>query len=253
LVGNGLSPSTRTWEASDISNNKLPESLDGVSVRINNKPAAVQYVSPTQINVLAASDVAAGNVQATVTNANGTSDPVAVSVQNMMPAFFQFAQEYVAGVRADGAYLAPSGLISGLTTVSAAPGDTILLFGTGFGATIPAPSAGEVFQGAYPTANPVTIRIDTAVANVTFAGLISPGLYQFNVTVPDLADGDHSLTAEVGGVRTIKIARLRTQRQSTALRNSKQPITNRAEQKLSPKELARLASVLGLGGVARPA
>jgi uncharacterized protein (TIGR03437 family) len=42
--------------------------------------------------------------------------------------------------------------------------------------------------------------------------LISPGLYQFNVTVPDLPDGDHAVTAEVGGVRTQKIGRIRIQR-----------------------------------------
>jgi hypothetical protein len=41
-------------------------------------------------------------------------------------------------------------------------------------------------------------------------------LYQFNVTIPDLADGDHAVTAEVGGVRTGKIGRIRVQRQMSA-------------------------------------
>jgi uncharacterized protein (TIGR03437 family) len=36
----------------------------------------------------------------------------------------------------------------------------------------------------------------------TLAGsgnLVGPGLYQFNLTIPDLADGDHAIIANVGG------------------------------------------------------
>ena len=37
-------------------------------------------------------------------------------------------------------------------------------------------------------------------ATVTFAGVISPGLYQLNVIVPaTLADGDAALSASYGG------------------------------------------------------
>jgi protocatechuate 3,4-dioxygenase beta subunit len=212
LFGDNLAPTTRTWQAADIVNSKLPESLDGVSVRINNKPASVYYISPKQINVLAAPDIGPGAVQATVTNSGGTSDPVMVDAQTVLPGFFQFTQEYVAAVRSDSAYIAPAGLIEGLTTVSARPGDQVLFFGTGFGPTNPAAPAGESFQGALPLASPATVRIDTTVVIVSFAGLISPGLYQFNVTVPDLPDGDHAVTAEVGGVRTQKIGRIRIQR-----------------------------------------
>jgi uncharacterized protein (TIGR03437 family) len=38
---------------SDLVNNTLPTSLGGVSVQINGKAAFLQYVSATQINVLA--------------------------------------------------------------------------------------------------------------------------------------------------------------------------------------------------------
>ncbi|HUA86470.1 MAG TPA: hypothetical protein VMB85_21580 [Bryobacteraceae bacterium] len=38
---------------------------------------------------------------------------------------------------------------------------------------------------------------------VSFAGLISPGLFQFNVTVPSsLAGGDQPITATYGGLTT---------------------------------------------------
>ncbi len=36
---------------------KLPFNLDGVSVTINGKPAPVEYVSSSQINVLAPDDL----------------------------------------------------------------------------------------------------------------------------------------------------------------------------------------------------
>lgn len=61
-----------------------------------------------------------------------------------------------------------------------------------------------------------TIRIGTSAAPVGFAGLISPGLYQFNLTIPNLPDGDHPVTAQVGDARTIRIGRLRIQRQAAA-------------------------------------
>lgn len=61
IFGQNLAPVTRTWEAAkEIVNGKLPVSLDGVSVSINNKPAFVYFIGPTQINVQAPSDDAVG-------------------------------------------------------------------------------------------------------------------------------------------------------------------------------------------------
>jgi uncharacterized protein (TIGR03437 family) len=37
---------------------------------------------------------------------------------------------------------------------------------------------------------------------VAFAGLTGSGLYQFNVTVPNLANGDAAVVASIGGVAT---------------------------------------------------
>ena len=45
-----------------------------------------------------------------------------------------------------------------------------------------------------------TVQIGNAPAVVQFAGLISPGLYQFNVVVPaSIAVGDNSVIASYGG------------------------------------------------------
>jgi hypothetical protein len=152
----------------------------------------------------------------TLTNASGTSHPVTVELQQLLPGFFLLPQDYVAAVRADGAYIAPAGLVDGVTTVPAQPGDHVLLFGTGFGATSPEVPAGQEFQGAAQLVNAVTIRIDTASVIPSFAGLSGVGLYQFNIRIPDLPDGDHSVWAQIGGVTTAKIGRIRIERRTTA-------------------------------------
>ena len=51
IQGTKLANSSRTWRTSEIVNGKLPTQLDGVNVQINGKPAYVEYISPTQINV----------------------------------------------------------------------------------------------------------------------------------------------------------------------------------------------------------
>ena len=213
IFGNNLGPASRTWNAAtEIVNGKLPASLDGVSVTIDNQPAAVYYISPTQLNVEVPSNVS-GMAQVKVTNGGGSAS-TSVNVQALKPGFFTYPQDYVAAVRSDGTYVAPAGLMDGLATVPAKPGDQLLLFGTGFGPTVPAIPAGEVVSAPAPLANAVKIHIDTVDAVVGFAGLTSAGLYQFNVTVPDLPDGDHAVTAAVGSVWTQALVKLRIQRGS---------------------------------------
>ena len=80
----------RTWRTEEIVNGKLPTSLDGVSVTINGKPAFVEYISPTQINVQAPSDTAVGTVDVVVTNNGAASAPAAAQLQALAPAFFQY-------------------------------------------------------------------------------------------------------------------------------------------------------------------
>jgi protocatechuate 3,4-dioxygenase beta subunit len=204
IFGDHLSTTTRTWDATEIVNDKLPASLDGVSVTIDGKPAAVYYVSPTQINVQAPSSANNGQVQVVVNTPNGASNTVTANVQTVLPGFFLYPRNYVAAVRADGSYV---------DAISPAkPGETITLYGTGFGPTSPSVVSGEVFRGAAPLTNSVTIRIGTTMADVRFAGLSGAGLYQFNVVVPNLPDGDHDVVGTVAGARTQALARLRVVR-----------------------------------------
>ncbi len=99
------------------------------------------------------------------------------------------------------AYVDPANLIPGTVTRAAQPNETILFFGTSFGATDPATPIGMLFPNAAPLAQTVTATVGGSPAAIT-GYLISPGLYQFNLVVPDLPDGDAVLVINIGSART---------------------------------------------------
>jgi uncharacterized protein (TIGR03437 family) len=205
IFGTALSLTTRAWRTSDFVNGVLPLSLDGVSVTINGKAAAIAFISPTQINALATDDSTTGLVPVVVKNTVGTSPSTLALLQTLAPGFFQFQfpGNYVAATHADGSYVAGPALVKlGLSGTGAQPGETIVLYGSGFGSTQPAISATGPVIAALPLAVPtgLAIRIAGLDVPIAYAGLISPGLYQFNVVVPQLPDGDVPVVAEMRGL-----------------------------------------------------
>ena len=133
------------------------------------------------MNFLVPAGILAGKAQVQVTNNGLTSASVQTGVAALCPGFFTFGvsingKQYLAATHADGTLIAPKVLFAQATP--AKPGETIVLYGTGFGAVDA--------QGALLVNH--TIVIDGLVADVSFAGLVSPGLFQFNVTVPSTVD-----------------------------------------------------------------
>lgn len=204
IKGQNLAPAgdARIWQSSDFVNNQLPTTLDGVSVTMNGVNAYVYYISPQQINILAPPSLAPGVVNIQVTNNGSSSAPAAIAVQSISPTFFEFnAGPYVTAVHADGSILGPTTLYPGVSTPAAA-GETVLLFANGFGPTSSTVVGGSEQQGGQLPTLPV-VTIGGTQASVAFAGLISPGLYQFNVTVPsNTPSGDASLVATYNGQST---------------------------------------------------
>jgi uncharacterized protein (TIGR03437 family) len=201
IFGTNLSTVTYTWQASDFVNGLLPTSLEGVSVTINGLPAYIDYLSPTQINVLAPDDATAGPVQVQVTAAQEASNSVTVQKSQFAPAFFTIDNgAYVAALHADYTLVGSANLLPGVTTQPAQPGETILLYGTGFGPTNPALPTAQLVTTPAVLANSVQVTIGGATAAVVYAGLVEPGLYQLNVTVPSLPNGDAAVVATIGGV-----------------------------------------------------
>jgi uncharacterized protein (TIGR03437 family) len=162
----------------------------------------VYYISPTQINILTPPDAIQGLAQVVVTNNGVTSAVFEVQAQPLAPSFFAFnGGPYVAAVHANGTLIGPASLYPGSTT-PAKPGETVLLFANGFGSTSTPVLSGSLSQSG--TLSPLpTVNIGGVAANVTFAGLVSPGEFQFNVVVPaSLANGDQPITAIYNGVST---------------------------------------------------
>lgn len=200
IFGTNLSLVTDNW-ASFISGGALPTSLDGVTVTVGGQPAYLQYISPTQINAVAP-DVGAGSVAVVLNGPSGSSNSTTAVAQTVQPAFFQWGN-YAVATHQDYSDAVKNGTFS-QTTVPAAPGEIITLWGTGFGPTTPpAPVGAEVPSDAtYNTAYPVTVTVGTTPATVEGAAL-APGfaaLYQIAVQIPDsLADGDYPIVATVSG------------------------------------------------------
>ena len=212
IYGANFATSTRTLATSDVVNNTLPTSLGGVSVQINGKAAFAQYVSPGQINVLAPADIGTGPVTVTVSNAAGTSTAVNATVTSVLPGLSSLSN-YVRAVRyPDGAIINGTGTAEPGYKVSAAvgQGEIVALYGTGFGEADSAPATGSFFTGAYRTTNGVTVTVGSQDAEVLWAGLVGPGLYQINVRIPaGLADGEYPVVATVSGSKTQSTALLK--------------------------------------------
>ena len=147
MYGANLAGSTASW------NGDFPVALDGTSVTVNGKSAYLSFVSPGQINFQAPNDTATGVVLVGVTTGSGSTVST-VTLAPFAPSFLLLDTKHVAGiiVRANGsgAYgggahdiIGPSGTSLGYPTVAAKAGDTIELFGTGFGPTNPAIPAGD--------------------------------------------------------------------------------------------------------------
>src|SRR5579863_517298 len=206
IYGTNLASGTAQWKGN------FPTVLGGVTVTIDGKRAFLSYVSPTQINLQAPDDSTTGLVEVTVTNAAGSATST-VALGQFGPSFLLFDGAHVAGIilRSDGsgAYgggtydiLGPTGTSLGFPTVAAKAGDTVELFGVGFGPTSPVVPAGQAFSGAARAVNPVQLAIATAAVNPLFAGLSAAGVYQINVTIPaGLGSGDQPLAGIAGGTR----------------------------------------------------
>ena len=202
ILGTSLSQTTRMWQNSDFVNGQLPTSLSGVSVTINGLAAYVEYISPHQVNVLAPDDATVGAVQVQVTTVQGKSNSFTAQKEQFAPGFFMLSGSYVNALHADYTLVGKPGLIAGVTTTPATPGETILLFGTGFGPTNPSLPAAQLVTSSAVLANSVQFTVGGQAASVVYAGLVGAGLYQFNVTVPNIANGDAAIVAQIGGAQT---------------------------------------------------
>jgi uncharacterized protein (TIGR03437 family) len=215
VFGTLFSPISRVWAGNDFSGANLPTRVEDVGVSIGGRAAYVAWVSPTQLNVLVPVDMPEGPTPVVVTRSGISSGPFLVQMQRIAPALFLFDaanRKYVTASRSDGSLVGDAALYPGATT-PARRGELITLWGTGFGRTNPPIPAGMIVSTpAQLLAQPI-VTIGGATAEVLFAGLTIPGVYQFNVRVPQgIPDGDLPVVVQLEGTTTQANARLTVQR-----------------------------------------
>ena len=104
IYGQNLAYTTRALAASDIAGGMLPTVLGstGVRVLINNIPANIYYVSPTQVNLLIPTSLIAGPVMLQLV-VDGLAGPaIPILLQSAAPSLFQLDATTVLAVHLDG-------------------------------------------------------------------------------------------------------------------------------------------------------
>ena len=225
IYGSALALATRSWKTSDFSGVNAPTSLNGTSVTIGGLSTFVDYISPGQVDVQVPYAVAPGTQPLVVTTPSGVTSSYTVTVNALQPgllappSFLIGGNQYVAATfpgQFDSAgnpiYVLPPNTVPGITSKLANPGDTIVLYGVGFGPVTPNIPAGQIVQQTNSLSTPVTFSLGSTPAATTYGGLAPNyvGLYQFNLVVPTVAA--NSLTpltfkqGTLGGSQTLYIA-----------------------------------------------
>lgn len=197
IYGSNLSATTGEWSGNDFTGTTAPTKLGGVAVTIAGKPAFIRFISPGQINVQAPDGIGTGPVPVVVTNGNVSSDAVVVTATDKLPGLLALSNGYAGA-------LVGSTVVGSPGFAAVKPGDTVTLYGIGFGPVTPSIAAGQIAGALNAVTNPLKILFGQSEAVAGYKGL-GPGfvgLYQFNVTVPNVADGDYPVTVDLGGTGT---------------------------------------------------
>ena len=210
IYGSNLAGATRGWGTSDFQSGNAPTTLENVSVTVGGVPAFVNYVSPGQVNVQVPAGVSPGQAEVVVTNRGQSTTAATLLVRALAPGILAPASfkapngaQFVVALRPNGTFVA-NGLIAGLPEAPGLPGETLIFYGTGFGAVRESSVAiaGKVAEGVSTLVANVEFKFGDKVGRVNYAGL-APGLVgvnQFNIVVPeDVGTGDLPLAISVNG------------------------------------------------------
>jgi len=182
----------------------LPLQLGQVSVYVDNVAVPLLYVSATQVNFLIPAEEVPGPVPLRVVRQGLTGPTVTITLYAAAPCLFAGAGQYAlaADWNAAGAVVTPD--------APAKPGDTLVLYATGLGATYPAMTTGDAPQTAAPIVNPAALSvllngaaIDASL--IKYAGVTPgwPGLYQVNFALPGNAPKDPEIRLSLAGQTSV--------------------------------------------------
>ena len=181
----------------------LPKTLGGTSLTVNGVSADLLYVSPSQINYLVPSTIAAGNATVEIKTGSNVVARGTINVANVAPALFT--------VTSDG-----KGIPAGFSTFDGV--NLQVLFNSDLSSRVLSPST--TARPNYLVLFGTGFRKRTALSNVrvTVGGIISQidyagtqngfaGLDQLNIVIPSTArgSGEVDLILTVDGVTANKV------------------------------------------------
>jgi len=184
LYGENLAWVTRAIRPEDLRGNQMPTVLPGSGVRviIGGLLAGIYYASPSQVNLLVPNELLPGRHTLEVVRDGVAGPRVTVTLAAEAPELFQTQPgNWAVATRADGSPVTPQS--------PASPGDTLILYATGLGRTVPDSHSGQIAAGAASLARRREFNLwlnDLFVDAVHYVGLTPgfAGLYQINVTLP---------------------------------------------------------------------
>src|ERR1039457_5301911 len=201
VKGTNLSTTTRIWAGSDFTGlgNTLPTNLSGVQVKGNNQPAAVYYISPTQVSFQVPAGITGTATVQVIVNGQ-MSNTVSAAAATNSPGIFPIilgGTNYAAAVFLDGKIAAdPSNGPAYFR--NAVPGDTVQLYATGL---VPSP-AGTLVSTTLLSG--VTVTIGAVTLPAIGAAIEAVGECQINFTVPQscasLPSGLSPISISINGV-----------------------------------------------------
>jgi uncharacterized protein (TIGR03437 family) len=194
VKGTELAETTRIWGGSDFADpNTLPTDLNGVGVWVNGAPVPVYFISPGQVNAQAPSNIS-GTMTVQVVRLGLASNTLTAPVAQIQPSLYYYqagSKSYAAALFQDYTIMGDPAVVPG--TRKAKPGDIMQLYASGL-----APSqSGAVTSPVQITG--VGVTVGTTDAQVLYAGLVAPGQFQVNFSVPQLAAGEYSIKVSTSG------------------------------------------------------
>ena len=201
IYGVNLAYTTVALTAADVSNGTLPTVLGstGVRVLINNIPANIYYVSPTQVNLLIPTSLIPGPVTLQLVVDSLAGPAVPILLQTAAPSLFQSDATTVLAEHLD---------YSLITAASPAkPGEVVVLYASGLGPTSP-PAVPDQIPEQAATITPMssfTMLINGVAVNsqqILYAGVtpMFAGLFQINVRLPDNSPSNPEIRIGYAGI-----------------------------------------------------
>jgi uncharacterized protein (TIGR03437 family) len=195
VKGTGLGPALGV--SASLVGGKFPTAWSGTQVLFDGVAGPIIYTSGVQVNAIAPYSIAGkASTQVQVVYNSVASSAVQVPVVASAPALFT-----TGGGTGQGAILDQNTSVNS-TSNPAAPGDQIVLYGTGEGQTNPAGVDGQLAASVYPKpVLPVSVTIGGVNAAVAYAGAapsLVAGVLQINVIVPAGLQGNQPVVVTVG-------------------------------------------------------